>query len=129
MWWQICSALLGVWLMFAPAVLGHTDTTLADIDRTVGPLIAAVSMVAAAQIARSVRWLNLPFAAVLVVVPWLVDAPLVSQVNSTVVALIVLALTPLGSPDQARYGNGWTTLWRTEDLPEWDTPRGDQSAA
>lgn len=129
MWWQICSALLGVWLMFAPAVLGHTDTTLADIDRTVGPLIAAVSMVAAAQIARSVRWLNLPFAAVLVVVPWLVDAPLVSQVNSTVVALIVLALTPLGPPDQVRYGNGWTTLWRIEDLPDWDAPRGDQSAA
>lgn len=129
MWYQIISAVLGVWLMFAPAVLGHVDTTLSDFDRTVGPLVASVSFIAAAQIARSLRWLNLLWAAVLLVAPWFLDAPLLSQVNSSLVALIVLALTPLGSPDQTRYGNGWTTLWRTEDLPEWDAPRADESAA
>jgi hypothetical protein len=128
-WYQIISAVLGVWLMFAPAVLGHVDTTLSDFDRTVGPLVASVSFIAAAQIARSLRWLNLLWAAVLLVAPWFLDAPLLSQVNSSLVALIVLALTPLGSPDQTRYGNGWTTLWRTEDLPEWDAPRADESAA
>lgn len=129
MWWQIISAALGVWLMFAPAALGHVGTTLADFDRTVGPLVASVSFVAAAQIARSVRWLNVPSAAVLVVAPWLLDAPTVSQLNSSLVALVILGLTPLGSPDQTRYGNGWTTIWRTEDLPEWDAPRADESAA
>lgn len=129
MWWQIVSAILGVWLMFAPAVLGHTSTTLADFDRTIGPLIASVSFVAAAQICRSVRWLNLAWTAVLVIAPWFLDAPMGSKLNSTVVALIVLAITPFGAPDQTRYGNGWTTLWRTEDLPEWDAPRADESAA
>lgn len=129
MWFQIVSGVLGLWLMVAPAALGHVDTTLADFDRTVGPLVASVSFVAAAQICRSLRWLNLAFAAVLVVAPWFLDAPLVSQVNSTVVALVVLALTPWGSPDQTRYGNGWTTVWRTEDLPDWDAPRASEDAA
>lgn len=129
MWFQIASTVLGVWLMFAPAALGHVDTTLADFDRTIGPLVASASFVAAAQISRSLRWLNLGFAAVLIVAPWFLDAPTVSQVNSCVTALLVLALTPWGSPDQTRYGNGWTTLWRTEDLPEWDAPRASEDAA
>ncbi len=127
--WQILSAALGVWLMAAPAVLGHAGTTLGDLDRIVGPAVAAVSFVAAAQITRSIRWLNVPAAGVLVIAAWFVDAPLASVLNSAGTALLVLALTPWGSPDQTRYGNGWTTLWRTEDLPDWDAPRAGEDAA
>ncbi|CAN5865474.1 hypothetical protein BH23ACT10_BH23ACT10_37230 [soil metagenome] len=126
---QIISAILGVWLMVAPAVLGHAGSTLATFDRIIGPTIAAVSFVAAAQITRSVRWINLPAAAVLLIAPWFFDAPLVSTLSSAGSALVVLALTPWGSPDQTRYGNGWTTLWRAEDLPDWDVPRASEHAA
>jgi hypothetical protein len=126
-WAQIVNTALGVWLMFAPAVLGHSGTTLANLDRAVGPTVAAASFVAVAQITRSVRWLTLPAAAVLAVVPWFLDAPTASRVNSVAIAVVMLVLAPLGRPDQRRYGNGWTSLWRDEDLPGWDARRGDEA--
>ena len=128
MWAQILNTVLGVWLMFAPAVLGHADTSLADFDRAVGPAVAAVSFVAVAQITRSVRWLTIPVAAVLVIAPWFLDAPTGAKVNSAVIGAIMIILAPIGRPDQRRYGNGWTTLWRDEDLPGWDEPRGSDAS-
>ena len=125
MWAQITNAVLGVWLMFAPAVLGHSGEALAKFDRGAGPWVASVSFVAAAQISRSARWLSLPAAVVLVVAPWFVEGPVMSKANSIVVGLVMLALIPVGRPDQRRYGDGWTTLWRDDELPDWDAPRGE----
>lgn len=122
---QILSALIGVWLMFAPAVLSHSGTTLASFDRGIGPAMAAVSFVAAAQITRSVRWLNLPLAAALAIAPWFLDASTASKASSVLSAVAVLALTPWGRPDQREYGNGWTTVWRDDELPGFDAPRGE----
>lgn len=128
MWAQIVNVVLGVWLMFAPAVLGHADVLLGKIDRAAGPWVAAVSFVAAAQISRSARWLSMPAALVLVTAPWFAQAPGASKANSIVVGLVMLALIPVGRPDQRRYGNGWTTLWRAEELPDWDAPRGEDAS-
>lgn len=122
---QTLSALIGVWLMFAPAVLSHSGTALASFDRGIGPAIAAVSFVAAAQITRSVRWLNLPLAAVLAVAPWFLDASTASKASSIVSAVVVLALTPWGRPDQREYGNGWTSVWRDDELPGFNARRGE----
>lgn len=127
MWAQITNIVLGVWLMFAPAVLGHSDTLLAKFDRSAGPWVASVSLVAVAQISRSTRWLSLPAAVVLIVAPWFIDAPTASKINSAVVGVAMCALAPIGSPDQRRYGNGWTTLWRDEELVGWDADRGTET--
>jgi nicotinamide riboside transporter PnuC len=123
---QVISAILGVWLMFAPAVFGHVQSTLHDIDRGIGPTIGAISAVAATRICRSIRWLNWLFAPVLVIGPWFVDAPTAAKINTTVVGLAIIALTPWGRPDQSRYGNGWLTLVSQRELPGWDAPRGGE---
>ena len=127
MWAQIVNTVLGVWLMFAPAVFGHVGTTLAGFERTVGPVVAAASFVAIAQISRSVRWLVIPVALVLVVAPWFLDASTAEKIHAVLVAVVMTVLAPVGRPDQRRYGNGWTTLFRDEDLPGWDAPRGPQA--
>lgn len=127
MWAQITNTVLGVWLMFAPAVLGHGDSLLAKFDRTAGPWVASVSLVAISQISRSARWLSLPASLFLIVAPWFVDAPTASKINSAVIGVVMTLLVPVGSPDQRRYGNGWTTLWRDDELPGWDAPRGAQA--
>ena len=124
MWAQVINTVLGVWLMVAPAVLGHAGEPLGKFDRGIGPAVAAVSFVAVAQISRSVRWLTVPLAAVLVIAPWFLDAPTASKLNSVAVAVAMLVLAPIGRPDQRRYGNGWSTLWRDGDLPRWGAPRG-----
>lgn len=127
MWAQIVNCVLGIWLMFAPAVLGHSGALLAKFDRTAGPWIAAVAFVSISQISRSTRWLSLPASAVLIVAPLFLDAPGIAQVNSIIVGVVTASLTPLGSPDQRKYGNGWTTLWRDDELPGFDAPSRKQA--
>lgn len=118
---QMLVVLLGLWLMAAPAVLGHSGTTAGSSDRFVGPAIAAFAFVAASEITRPMRWVNLLGALWLVVAPWVLDFPTAAAVNDLVVGLAVGALSPLGKADTAaRFGGGWTSLMQPEELP--DTP-------
>ncbi|HUH06228.1 MAG TPA: SPW repeat protein [Egibacteraceae bacterium] len=113
---QAAASLAGVWLMAAPAVLGHSGTAAADSDRLVGPLIAAVGFVAASEITRSLRWLNLPAAVWLIVAPWVLGFPLAAAVSNLMAGAALLALTPLGPPDPTRFGGGWSSLWDEQRL-------------
>ncbi len=60
---------LGLWLMFAPFTLGF-EASLADGDHLVGALIITFSVIAMAEVARYLRFIN-------IVVPgaWLIAAP------------------------------------------------------
>ena len=66
---QLASALVGVWLMAAPAALSF-DGPASTNARIVGPLIASFGITAMAQCTRNVRRANLPLAL------WLLLAPL-----------------------------------------------------
>lgn len=115
---------LGVWLMVAPAVLGYTGTTAGGSDRFVGPLIASIAFVAASEITRPIRWLNLLGAAWLIVAPWLLGFSTDAAVNDLLVGLAVAALSPLGKADtRRRFGGGWKSLARPEQLPEASADR------
>lgn len=107
---QMAVFALGVWLMFAPAVLGHAQTTAGSSDRLVGPVVAAIAFVAASEITRPLRWLNLIGAAWLIVGPWLLGFETNAAVNDLVVGIAVAALSPLGKPRPGRFGGGWKTL-------------------
>lgn len=97
-WTLLASTGIGVWLMAAPSVLGAGGSA-ADSDHLVGALVVCVSVIAMAEIGRSVRFINVLFGVWLVVSPLLVAG---GSVSSTVsdgvagVALIALAL-PRGS--------------------------------
>jgi len=56
-WNLLLAALLGVWLMAAPSALGLHGAT-ADSTHIVGALVATIAVVAFAEPARSVRFLN-----------------------------------------------------------------------
>lgn len=110
---------LGVWLMAAPAVLGHAGTTAGSSDRFVGPLIASIAFVAASEITRPVRWANLAGALWLLVAPWILGFPMSAAVNDVIVGLAVGVLSPLGKADlAARFGGGWSSLRHPEKLPD-----------
>lgn len=93
------SALLGLWLMLAPGLLGlPIQSALADNDHLVGALIAVMAVIAMAEIARPVRFVNLLLGAWLAVGPWLLPGSGAgSRVNDLLVGLAVVALSlPLG---------------------------------
>lgn len=104
----------GVWLIFAPAVLGYGDPAAAN-DRLVGPAIAGSAFVAIWAVLRPVRWLAAPFGVWLLIAPFVLGYDeMSSMVSSLVVGVVVLATTPFGKEDPGQFGGGWRSLWSSE---------------
>ncbi|MEX2592154.1 MAG: vitamin K epoxide reductase, partial [Anditalea sp.] len=56
-WTLTVSTILGIWLMFAPAVFGvGTETLAADINHLGGALIAVVAVVCMGEVLRIGRY-------------------------------------------------------------------------
>jgi hypothetical protein len=66
------SLTIGVWLMLTRLVFGNTGA-LANSEHVVGALAVTVSIIAWAEVARAVRWVNLAFGAWLLAAPWLLE--------------------------------------------------------
>ena len=106
-WTLAISVLIGVFLMFSRLVLG-TEPPLADSDHLVGALVVTVAVIAMAEVARPVRFLNTAFGAWLIAAPWLMEGG-ASTVGNTVgiilgAFLIVLSL-PRGRRSDEHYGS------------------------
>jgi nucleoside-diphosphate-sugar epimerase len=106
-WTLVACAALGVWLMLTRLTLNQ-DGPLADSDHIVGCLVITVSVTAFAELARAVRFFNLPLGAWLVAAPFaLGGAGAVATATGigTGLALIALSL-PRGRLGDGHYG-GW----------------------
>lgn len=89
----IASVLVGIWLMFAPAVLGGTAMA-ANSDRFVGAVIVTVAAISTAEVVRAFRFLNLLLAVWLLTAPWVLSGSTSLAAWSDVVSGIMLfALT------------------------------------
>lgn len=105
-WTLLLSAVLGIWLMFAPFVLGSRGAAT-DSDHLVGALVVTFAMIALAEVVRALRFVNVLLGAWLVAAPWLLGGTTLGTTWSDMIvgaALIVLSL-PRG-PVRQRYG-GW----------------------
>jgi hypothetical protein len=114
MWPRIAAALLGGWLMAAPAVLGN-DRLAADNAHVVGPLIVSVSVVALSAVTRPVRWGLLPLGIWLVAAPWLLGLGWPAALHDAAVGLAIAALGAIrGGRVEEAFGGGWSALWRDD---------------
>jgi hypothetical protein len=105
-WTLLVSAAIGVWLMGAPPVFGATGAA-ADGDFLVGPLVAIVAVIALAEVARGLRFLNVAFGLWLVAAPWLLGgATTGSTANDVVAGLALIGLSLPRGAVRERYG-GW----------------------
>lgn len=111
MWVRFIGALLGGWIIAAPAALGYSGAAEAN-DRAIGSIIVASSLIAAWQVMRPLRWVELFAGVWLVAVPWILVRwyePL-STVNSVGVGLALMVLTLLGGSTSKSFGGGWTSV-------------------
>ena len=69
-WKLLISMGLGVWVLFAPTVLGTTGRA-SESDRLLGVLIVTFTAIAVAEVGRPARFLNILFGAWLVIAPFL----------------------------------------------------------
>ena len=111
MWPHIINALLGVWMMAAPDVLGY-DGLPADADQIIGPLIATFGCIAIFEVTRPLRWVTLLLGIALLIVPWFLGYSTRAAVNSVAVGLAVTGLSLIRGRIIGQYGGGWSALWR-----------------
>jgi nucleoside-diphosphate-sugar epimerase/uncharacterized membrane protein len=104
-WSLALTIAVGVWLMFTRLTLG-AEGGMADADHLVGALLVTVSVIACAEVARSLRWLNVLLGLALWITPFVYSAGALQTVLSLAfgAAIVVLSL-PAGRID-GRYG-GW----------------------
>lgn len=109
--------LVGGWLMFAPAVLGHAGTSIGKSDRIVGPAVLSIAFLSFFAITRLLRWFNVLPGAWLLLAPFVLGAPTDATVNDVVCGVLVLALFWVDKAPQDQYGGGWDTVVKPERLP------------
>jgi hypothetical protein len=105
--WTLLGAMaLGVWLMLSPTVF-ETTGLMADSSHLVGSLVVSFTVIATAEPARAIRFLNVPLVAWVAVAPWLFDGvPTLAAINAVAAAALIVVLSvPRGSFED-RYG-GW----------------------
>jgi nucleoside-diphosphate-sugar epimerase/uncharacterized membrane protein len=106
-WTLAASIVLGAFLMLTRLILG-TSGEMANSDHVVGALVITVSIIAAAEVARALRFINAAFGGWLIAAPFLLegaDAP--ATIASVVIGLLLIALSlPRGERSREHYA-GW----------------------
>lgn len=115
MWAHGISALVGLWLMVAPALIGTFSETASANNRIFGPIVVAIGVIALWEVMRSVRFGN-TLIGIWMLIACLVlgyqDAALISNALS---AVIIIALSLVrGEHDPLKFGGGWKALWDDE---------------
>ena len=101
---------IGIWLAFTRLTYGNSGA-MTNSDHVTGLLVVTFSIIAFAEVARAVRFLNIPAGLWLIAAPWLLDgagSPL-AQWGSVVAGVLIVALSvPRGSIRNS-YG-GWNVF-------------------
>ena len=103
-WNLALAALIGLSLLFTRITLG-VDGSLANAHHVIGSLVLTVVSIAAAEVARPLRYLNVPLGAALMTVPFMFGASMVTTVVSMVMGAGLVVLSMRRGPIRERYGN------------------------
>ena len=105
-WTLLASAALGLWLMFTRLSLG-THPPLADSDHLMGALIVTVAVIAMAEVARALRFVNIIFGLWLIAAPWwIAGSSMLASWLGVLVGLLVIGLSlPRGTRSHDHYGS------------------------
>jgi uncharacterized membrane protein len=106
-WTLLLSIAIGVWLTFTRLSF-NSSGAMADSDHLIGALVVTFSIMAFSEVARSVRFINIPFGVWLVSAPWLlggIASPLATWNGVISGALLIVLALPRG-PVKDSYA-GW----------------------
>ena len=118
MWAQLINAVLGLWLMVAPAILGF-DKIIADNNHVTGPIIATFAITAIFECTRPVRWFNILAGAWLLISPWILGySQTMAIINDMAVGALVIGFSLVKGQVNSSFGGGWSGLWQKNSLHE-----------
>ncbi len=100
---------IGIWLMLTRLIFG-TEGALANSDHLMGSLIITVSVLAMAEVARTLRLLNVLIGLWLMAAPWLLDGgSTVANIGGLLAGILVVALSIPKGAIRNQYA-GWNKL-------------------
>ncbi|WP_201860725.1 NAD-dependent epimerase/dehydratase family protein [Microvirga soli] len=94
-WTLGLTILIGAFLMLTRLFLGTTGA-MANSDHVIGALAITVAIIATAEVARALRFINVPLGAWLVIAPWILDGG--SGMAAVVSVVLGFALVGLSLP-------------------------------
>jgi nucleoside-diphosphate-sugar epimerase len=105
-WTLALSIVIGVFLMFTRVVF-DTTAAMANSDHVVGALVVTVAIIATAEVARALRFVNVAFGLWLVIAPWVLEGDsTAAAVTSVVLGLALAALSlPRGHRTAEHYAS------------------------
>ena len=105
-WNLVVSAIIGLWLMFAPSLFG-SENKAADSDHLVGALIVTVAVIVMAEVIRAGRFVNILLGAWIMISPWLLfGATPGAKWNDAITGVAVILLSFPRGPIREHYA-GW----------------------
>jgi nucleoside-diphosphate-sugar epimerase len=107
-WNFALTGLVAISLLFTRVLLG-VDGSLANAHHLIGSLVLTVISIAAAEVARPVRYVNLLLGAALLAVPFVYEATAGTTAFTVAAGLAIAALSVRRGPIRSRYG-AWTRL-------------------
>ena len=107
-WNLALAAAVGASLLFTRLTFGAVDP-MADLDHLIGALALTVVSIAAAEVARPVRYTLIPLGLALFVTPFVAGAGTAHTVGSIVAGLLLIALSLRRGAIRERYGS-WNRL-------------------
>src|SRR5699024_5517063 len=88
-WPLIASTVLGVWLMFAPAIFGvGIETLAANACHLIGALIVVVSVIAMGEVVKAVRYINVLLGLSITITFWFI-------IDTNVILTLLIIITGL----------------------------------
>lgn len=111
MWAQIGNAILGIWLLMAPWILGYSGSTADTIDRAVGPIVIFFSVLAIRDVTRVARFVLLLPSLFLIITPWILHYSAGAPVACNELAGMAIAvLAVIRGNVTKQTGGGWLAL-------------------
>jgi nucleoside-diphosphate-sugar epimerase len=107
-WNLAAAAAIGVWLMFTRLTLG-ADGAMANADHLIGALALTVISLAAAELARALRYLLIPLGAALLITPFVYDANALQIIASLACGAALIGLSLRRGAIRERYAD-WQKL-------------------
>jgi nucleoside-diphosphate-sugar epimerase len=107
-WTLAVSALIGLSLLFTRITIG-SDDGLANVHHVIGALVLTVVSIAAAEVARPARYVNVLLGAALIAIPFFYETDLAGAIASVIAGAALIGLSFRRGEIRERYGN-WNRL-------------------
>jgi hypothetical protein len=114
MWATFINILLGLWLMFSPALF-QFEMAASNNNNIVGPLVLTFAIIAMWELNQGLRFLNIVAGLWLIVSPFILEFQSQATIWITILSgALIVAFSFVKRRMKRQYGGGWSSLFEKD---------------